>query len=57
MKLFSDSLPFLKAKKEYVPELPMEYILYCIIHNEIWQVDQINDFTSEGLFDSFDVKN
>ena len=41
----------LKAKKEYVPELPMEYILYHIIQNEIWQIDQINEDSEDGLFD------
>lgn len=41
----------LKAKGEYVPELPMEYILYRIIMNEIWQVDTINQDTEDGLFD------
>ena len=41
----------LKAKNEYVPELPMEYVLNSIINNEIWQVDQIAEDTEEGLFD------
>ena len=41
----------MKAKKEYVPELPMEYILYHVIYNEVWQVDQINEDMEDGLFD------
>ena len=49
----------LKAKKEYVPELPMEYVLYHVIMNEVWQVDQINEDTEDGLFDAIieDVKD
>ena len=41
----------LKARKEYVPELPMEYVLYHIIMNEVWQVDMINEDTEDGMFD------
>ena len=41
----------LKAKKEYVPELPMEYVLYHIIMNEVWLIDEINEDTKDGLFD------
>ena len=41
----------LKAKNEYVPELPMEYVLYSVIQNAIWQVDMINQDTEDGLFD------
>ena len=41
----------LKAKNEYVPELPMEYVLYRVIMNEIWQVDQINEDMEDGLYD------
>ena len=41
----------LKAKKEYVPELVMEYILYHIIKDEINQIDDINEFSEAGVFD------
>ena len=41
----------LKAKNEYIPELPMDYVLYRVIMNEIWQVDQINEDMEDGLFD------
>ena len=41
----------LKARKEYVPELPMEYVLYHIIMNEVWQVDMINEDSEDGMFD------
>ena len=41
----------LKAKKEYVPELPMEYVMYRVIMNEVWQIDMINQDTEDGLFD------
>ena len=41
----------LKAMKEYVPELPMEYVLYYVIYNEVWQVDQINEDMEDGFFD------
>lgn len=29
----------------------MEYILYHVIYNEVWQVDQINEDMEDGLFD------
>ncbi len=35
----------LKVDTEYVPELPMEYILYCLIHDEM---DKISDFGEEA---------
>ena len=41
----------LKAKDEYVPELPMEYVLYRVIMNEVWMVDQIIEDAEDGLFD------
>ena len=43
----------LRARDEYVPELPMEYILYHIIEDTIWQIDQINEDMEEGDFDIF----
>ena len=41
----------LKAKKEYVPDLAMEYILYHVIYGEVGQVEMINEDTEDGLFD------
>ncbi len=41
----------LKAKKEYVPELVMEYILYHVIYDEVGQTDIINEDTEDGLYD------
>ncbi|MBR1629091.1 MAG: hypothetical protein IJ679_07490 [Lachnospiraceae bacterium] len=43
----------LKAKGEYVPELPMEYILYHIICGEVEQVDHIQEDIDSGMFDEF----
>ncbi|MCR5452702.1 MAG: hypothetical protein K6F00_08760 [Lachnospiraceae bacterium] len=42
----------LRAKDEYVPELPMEYVLDRIIENAIWQVDMINEDMADGFFDA-----
>lgn len=41
----------LKAKKEYIPELVMEYALYHVIYSNVGDVDMINEDTEEGLFD------
>ena len=29
----------------------MEYVLYNVIMNEVWQIDMINEDTEEGVFD------
>ena len=50
-KVFFGLYNLLKAKKEYVPELIMEYMLYSIIQSEIGEVDLINDITLEDLED------
>ncbi len=41
----------LKAKKRYVPELPMAYVLYSIIQREISMVDDMNKTREEEDFD------
>ena len=41
----------LKAKNEHVPELPMEYILFHIIEEEVWKIDLINGDAEDGVFD------
>ena len=41
----------LKAKKDYVPELVMEYVLASLINNEIYQIDMIVQDTADGVFD------
>ncbi len=41
----------LKAKKDYVPELAMEYILFQLIFNEVDDIDTINEYAQEGAFD------
>ena len=41
----------LKAKKDYVPELPMEYVLASLINSEIYQIDMIARDTADGVFD------
>ena len=48
---FLELYRLLKAKKEYVPELVMEYMLAQLIHREIWTVDTIREDTEDGLFD------
>ncbi len=44
----------LRAKEEYVPELPMEYVLDRVIGSAIWEVDMINADTEDGLFDDIE---
>ncbi len=44
----------LKAKKEYKPALPMEYILYHLIQRGIGEVEFINELEEEGAFDDLD---
>lgn len=39
----------LKAKEEYKPPLPMEYILYHIICGEVAQIDDVSEMTEEGV--------
>lgn len=45
---------FLWAKEEYVPELPMEYVLNRVIGSAIWDVDMINSDIENGLSDDLD---
>jgi len=44
----------LKAKKEYVPKLEMEYVLYSVIGKEVGEVDLINSDMMDGLFDNLE---
>ena len=44
----------LKAKKDYVPELAMEYILFQLIFNEVDDIDTINEYAREGAFDGLE---
>ncbi len=44
----------LKAGKDYVPELPMEYILFRLIFNEVDDIDTINGYIEDGVFDGPD---
>ncbi len=44
----------LRAKEEYVPELPMEYVLDRVIGSAIWNVDMINEDMEDGFFDDLE---
>ena len=53
-KKFFGLYKLLKAKKEYVPDLAMEYILYSILESEVGEVDMINQDMEDGLFDDLE---
>ena len=50
-KVFFGLYKLLKAKKEYVPDLVMEYVLNSVIESEIGEVDMINDVMMDDLDD------
>ena len=53
-KKFFGLYKLLRAKKEYVPDLTTEYVLYSIIESEIGEVDMINQDIEDGLFDGLE---
>ena len=53
-KKFFGLYKLLRAKKEYVPDLTTEYVLYSIIESEIGEVDMINQDIEDGLFDNLE---
>ncbi|SCY14435.1 hypothetical protein [Butyrivibrio sp. INlla14] len=53
-QVFFGLYKLLKAKKEYVPELVMEYALNSVIQRQINEVDLINEEMEDGIFDDME---